>query len=68
MNRIANKVENFNGQSMVIQPWGEVLWVGADDEEVAVIDVDFSIVDEVRGRIPVYEDRRPGLYEGVTAK
>lgn len=68
VNRIANKVENFNGQSMVIQPWGEVLWVGAEDEEVAIIDVDFSIVDEVRGRIPVYEDRRPGLYEGVTVK
>ncbi len=47
---------------MVIQPWGEVLWIGADDEEVAVIDVDLSIVDEVRGRIPVYDDRRPGLY------
>lgn len=66
VNRISKKVENFNGQSMIIQPWGEVLWVGADDEEVAVIDVDFSIVDEVRGRIPVYDDRRPGLYSGVT--
>ncbi|MEG0259286.1 MAG: carbon-nitrogen family hydrolase [Lysinibacillus sp.] len=65
VNRIANKVENFNGQSMIIQPWGEVLWTGADDEEVAVIDVDFSIVDEVRGRIPVYDDRRPALYGGV---
>ena len=66
VNRISKKVENFNGQSMIIQPWGEVLWVGDDDEEVAVIDVDFSIVDEVRGRIPVYDDRRPGLYSGVT--
>jgi len=65
VNRISRKVENFNGQSMIIQPWGEVLWVGAEDEEVAVIDVDFSIVDEVRGRIPVYDDRRPGLYQDV---
>lgn len=62
VNRTANKVENFNGQSMVIQPWGEVLWTGAEDEELAIIDVDFSIVDEVRGRIPVYDDRRPELY------
>ena len=68
VNRIANKVENFNGQSMVIQPWGEVLWIGAEDEEVAVIDVDFSIVDEVRERIPVYEDRRPELYSEVVKK
>ena len=65
VNRIARKVENFNGQSMIIGPWGEVLWTGAEDEELAIIDVDFSTVDEVRGRIPVYEDRRPQLYEKV---
>ncbi|WP_339215043.1 carbon-nitrogen family hydrolase [Solibacillus sp. FSL W8-0372] len=65
VNRIARKVENFNGQSMIIGPWGEVLWTGAEDEELAIIDVDFSNVEEVRGRIPVYEDRRPGLYEKV---
>lgn len=65
VNRIANKPENFNGQSMVIEPWGEVLWTGAQDEELAIIDVDFSVVDEVRGRIPVYDDRRPNLYEEV---
>lgn len=65
VNRISRKVENFNGQSMIIQPWGEVLWTGAADEELAIIDVDFSIVDEVRTRIPVYDDRRPNLYEEV---
>lgn len=65
VNRIARKVENFNGQSMVIGPWGEVLWTGAEDEELAIIDVDFSSVDEVRERIPVYEDRRPQLYGKV---
>ncbi len=53
---------------MIIQPWGEVLWTGAEDEELAIIDVDFSIVDEVRGRIPVYDDRRPELYENVVKK
>lgn len=68
VNRIANKVDNFNGQSMVIQPWGEVLWTGAEDEELAIVDVDFSIVDEVRNRIPVYDDRRPELYGGVVEK
>lgn len=65
VNRISRKVENFNGQSMIIQPWGEVLWTGAADEELAIIDVDFAIVDEVRTRIPVYDDRRPNLYEEV---
>ncbi|RHW40079.1 carbon-nitrogen family hydrolase [Lysinibacillus yapensis] len=65
VNRISRKVENFNGQSMVIEPWGEVLWTGAEDEELAIVDVDFSKVEEVRGRIPVYDDRRPELYSGV---
>ncbi|HWK21790.1 MAG TPA: carbon-nitrogen family hydrolase [Ureibacillus sp.] len=65
VNRISRKVENFNGQSMIIEPWGEVLWTGSEDEELAIIDVDFSKVQEVRGRIPVYDDRRPALYAGV---
>ncbi|MFC7685905.1 carbon-nitrogen family hydrolase [Ureibacillus sp. GCM10028918] len=65
VNRISRKVENFNGQSMIIEPWGEVLWTGSEKEELAVIDVDFSKVEEVRNRIPVYDDRRPNLYAGV---
>nr|WP_106783357.1 carbon-nitrogen family hydrolase [Lysinibacillus timonensis] len=65
VNRISHKIENFNGQSMVIEPWGEIVWTGKEDEELAIVDVDFSKVDEVRGRIPVYDDRRPGLYAGV---
>ncbi|MGX9133062.1 carbon-nitrogen family hydrolase [Rummeliibacillus sp. JY-2-4R] len=67
VNRISNKPENFNGQSMVIEPWGEVLWTGGEDEELAIVDVDFSKVDEVRKKIPVYDDRRPELY-GVILK
>ena len=65
VNRTARNMDNYNGHSMVIEPWGEVLWVGGETEEVAVIDVDFSKVDEVRSRIPVYDDRRPNLYEQV---
>lgn len=68
VNRLSHKKQNFNGHSMIVGPWGEVLWTGADDEEVAVIDVDLSIVDEVRGRIPVYDDRRPELYGTVVQK
>lgn len=65
VNRISRNPQNFNGSSMVIEPWGEVLWVGKEDEELAIIDVDFSKVDEIRTRIPVYDDRRPELYEKV---
>lgn len=58
----------FNGQSMIIAPWGKVLWTGAEEEGYAVIDVDFSEVEEVRTRIPVYEDRRPSLYSSLFKK
>lgn len=65
VNRISRNKDNFNGQSMVIEPWGEILWTGREDEELAIVDVDFSKVDEVRTRIPVYDDRRPELYQDV---
>lgn len=65
VNRIASKPENFNGQSMVIKPWGEIVWVGSETEEMAIVEVEFDEVDEVRGRIPVYTDRRPELYANV---
>lgn len=68
INRISGNHDNFNGQSMVIEPWGEVLWTGGADEELAIVDVDFSKVDEVRTRIPVYDDRRPELYGDVLKK
>ncbi|MCJ7843650.1 carbon-nitrogen family hydrolase [Lederbergia sp. NSJ-179] len=56
----------FNGHSMIIEPWGNVLWTGTENEELAIIDVDFSIVSEIRERIPVYDDRRPDLYASTT--
>lgn len=65
VNRISSKAENFNGQSMVIEPWGEILWTGKEDEELSIVDVDFSKVDEVRKKIPVYDDRRPELYKDI---
>ncbi|WP_062108070.1 carbon-nitrogen family hydrolase [Bacillus niameyensis] len=69
VNRTGSDPNNeFNGQSMIIEPWGNVLWTGSENEELAVIDVDFSIVDEIRERIPVYADRRPNLYSRILEK
>lgn len=65
VNRIDNDVQNFNGNSMVINPWGEIIWIGKEDEELAIVEVDFSTVDEVRERIPIYADRRPELYLNI---
>ncbi|WP_372630067.1 carbon-nitrogen family hydrolase [Cohnella sp.] len=54
---------SFFGHSMVIDPWGEVLAEAEERETILVADIDLALVDEVRGRIPVFADRRPELYE-----
>lgn len=63
VNRVGEDPNNsFNGNSMVIAPWGEVLWVGADEETIGLVDVNMDDVEEVRKRIPVFKDRRVDLY------
>jgi predicted amidohydrolase len=53
---------SFFGHSMIIDPWGEVLAEAGEEETVLSAEIDLSLVTEVRGRIPVFEDRRPHLY------
>ncbi|NEW06016.1 carbon-nitrogen family hydrolase [Paenibacillus sp. SYP-B3998] len=53
---------NFFGHSMVIDPWGEVLVEGDETEAILHATIDLSEVVRVRGKIPVFEDRRPHLY------
>jgi omega-amidase len=53
---------NFFGHSMVIDPWGEVLVEGDEREAVLHASIDLNEVVRVRGKIPVFEDRRPHLY------
>jgi predicted amidohydrolase len=64
VNRVGKDDNNaFFGNSMLIDPWGEVLAHGSSDqEEVVIADVDFSSVADIRKRIPVFADRRPQYY------
>lgn len=63
VNRVGDDPNNsFNGNSMVIAPWGEALWVGADEETIGLVDINIEEVDEVRKRIPVFKDRRVDIY------
>lgn len=64
VNRVGQDENNtFFGNSMVINPWGEVLVQGsATVEQVLVVDIDFPAVDEIRSRMPVFADRRPEYY------
>jgi len=52
----------FFGHSMVIDPWGETVAEAGEEETILYADIDLSLVDTVRSKIPVFEDRRPALY------
>lgn len=52
----------FFGHSMAVDPWGEIIVEGGEDEQILFAEIDLSAVDQVRGKIPVFEDRRPELY------
>jgi omega-amidase len=54
---------HFFGHSMIIDPWGEIIAEGAEQEEIVTAALDLAEVDKVRSRIPVFEDRRPELYK-----
>ncbi|MCM3341267.1 carbon-nitrogen family hydrolase [Paenibacillus sp. MER TA 81-3] len=59
------KETSFFGSSVILDPWGEIL-AGAGEEEAFVqAHIQLSLVEEVRGRIPVFEDRRETLYDAV---
>ncbi|WEK55751.1 MAG: carbon-nitrogen family hydrolase [Candidatus Cohnella colombiensis] len=53
---------SFFGHSMIVDPWGEVIAEAGEEEATLTAQIDLSLVEEVRGRIPVFTDRRPNLY------
>jgi omega-amidase len=54
---------HFFGHSLIIDPWGEIIAEGGEQEEIVSAALDLAEVDKVRSRIPVFEDRRPELYK-----
>lgn len=63
-NRVGEEGKSsFFGHSLVIDPWGEVIAEGSDQEEILYAEINLDLVDEVRGRIPVFSDRRTSLYD-----
>jgi predicted amidohydrolase len=62
-NRVGQDPNNqFCGQSCVIDPSGEVLVEGDDQPGLLLADLDLSLVERTRARIPVFADRRPEIY------
>ena len=63
VNRVGKDPGNeFNGHSMVIAPWGELLISNQTEEGIFYAELDLQEVDTVRKTIPVFQDRRTDLY------
>ncbi|MDI6604714.1 MAG: carbon-nitrogen hydrolase family protein [Thermoanaerobacteraceae bacterium] len=46
------------GDSMVVGPWGNIITKAGIDEEIIYADIDLSIEEEIRKRIPLLKNRR----------
>ena len=63
-NRVgSSKGTEFFGHSCIIDPWGETVIEGGEGEMLLTADIDTARVDAVRARIPIFQDRRPALYD-----
>ncbi|MEK3890302.1 carbon-nitrogen family hydrolase [Bacillus sp. FSL K6-3431] len=52
----------FAGHSMIIDPWGEIIAEGGNEEELVIGDINPQEIEGIRNRIPVFADRRPKYY------
>lgn len=52
----------YCGHSMIIDPWGDVLAEGGDQEEIIFGSIDYTKTREVRDLIHMFRDRQPLLY------
>jgi len=52
----------FGGNSAVIDPLGNVISAAGEYEEIITAECRLDELTEIRKRIPVFRDRRPGLY------
>lgn len=54
--------DRFCGHSIIIDPWGETVSAGGEEEGIITGMLDYSLPDRVRSRIPVFDDRKPEVY------
>ncbi len=62
-NRVGDAGNNhFFGNSMIIDPWGNIITEAGETEKVLTGKIDFNKISGVRKSIPVYDDRKPEFY------
>lgn len=63
VNRVGRDPSNqYNGHSMIIAPWGDILLDNQTEEGLYFAKLDLDEVDRVRKTIPIFTDRRTDLY------
>ena len=65
-NRVGVDPDNtrFFGYSRVIDPWGEITGQITDEKEgILTVEIDLTQIGKVRETLPVFQDRKPPLYE-----
>jgi predicted amidohydrolase len=58
----------LGGCSAVIDPWGEPVVAGEDDEALLTVQLDLHEADKARKHIPVFQDRRPEVYQQTVSE
>ena len=62
-NRVGSDPENaFGGHSLIIDPWGTVISESGQEETILIGSIDEDEIASIRSRIPIFEDRRPDIY------
>lgn len=53
---------DFSGESLVVDPKGEVVCKADDSEQLLVCDIDLKQAKELRSKVPYISTRRPEWY------
>jgi predicted amidohydrolase len=57
------------GRSMIVDAWGVQLAIAPDSESVIIADLDFTLLNDVRQRLPALQHRRPAeIYSRPAAR
>lgn len=54
--------EEYPGHSLIIDPWGDVLAEGGEEEVFIIAEIDLERVNVVRRTMRCFDDRRPDVY------
>lgn len=52
----------FCGNSMIVNPWGEIISEAGEGEETVTAEIDLSLVAKYRKEVPALKGRRPEVY------